>query len=64
MLRSQIYAISVTGQLCGISMSLFEQFPLLAVQLIDRGKINVRDFASEMDISPDSLEAALVVLPG
>ncbi|KAJ0980991.1 hypothetical protein J5N97_009246 [Dioscorea zingiberensis] len=37
--------------------------PNLAVilrKLIDRGKINVRDFASEMDISPDSLEAALV----
>ncbi|KAH7678900.1 Histone-lysine N-methyltransferase protein [Dioscorea alata] len=32
---------------------------LILRKLIDRGKINVRDFASEMDISPDSLEAAL-----
>lgn len=36
--------------------------PTLVLQLIDSGKVSVGDIASEVGISSESLEAALVVL--
>lgn len=40
----------------------FQVLYLLLLQLIDCGKVDVKDVALEIDLSPDSLSAALAVM--
>ena len=48
-------------KLCNVDC--FLSYNLQIMQLIDRGKVNVKDVALEIGLSPDSLSATLDVIP-
>lgn len=45
-----------------MSYNLWEVLHLLLVQLVDRGRVNVKDVASDIGVAPDSLSASLAVM--
>lgn len=45
-----------------MSFSLLIVLHLSIMQLIDRGKVNVKDIASDIGISPDLLKTTLAVI--
>lgn len=46
-----------------MSYNLWEVLHLSLMQLVDRGRVNVKDVASDIGVAPDSLSASLAVMP-